>query len=128
MPLRQQARDTYRLLFCPALLSVFGLVSWWSASGALNGILIGSCVGMLPSLVMGTPARMAMVDGDRAEIEAWLGKHNHLHDARGWVPKLPRALYFDSQVVQFDGNSVVGPIVTLRKLRTMLRANTLMGA
>jgi len=71
---------------------------------------------------------MPIADGDREPIEAWLANHRHIHGARGWVPKVPRALYFDSQIVRFDDDSVIGPVVTLRKLRAVLRATGRIGA
>jgi hypothetical protein len=42
------------------------------------------------------------------------------------VPRLPRGLYFDSQIVRCEGNAVVWPIIALRKLRrALLAASTL---
>lgn len=132
LPLRQRVRDTYRILFFPLLLVVFGLVIWWLsqwfATSVARAMLIGGCVGMLSSLALGTPARMPIADGDRATVEAWLANHRHISNARGWVPNVPRALYFDSKIVRFDDNAVVGPVVMLRKWRRMLCAQTRLGA
>ena len=128
LPLREQIRDTYRVLFFPALLVVLALASLlferWLAAGVIRGMLIGGCAGTLPSLLLGTPARMLISSGDRVTIETWLASHGHLRDTRGWVPKMPRALYFDSQIIRCDDNSVIGPVVILHKLRRILRANT----
>ncbi len=127
LSLREQLRDTYRVLFGPALLALLVAASlWlerWVSAGTIRGMLIAACVGMLPSLAMETPARMPVSVGDRVTIEKWLANHGHARDARGWVPKLPRALYFDSQIVHCDDSSVVGPLVVLRKLRRVLRGN-----
>lgn len=128
LPLREQMRDTYRLLFFPGVVCVAGLTYYLvhSLAGGHGSFypLIGACLGMLPSLWLGTPARMGAIDvRDRAQIDAWLQSHNHKFDpARGWVPKLWRALYFDSQIVRHDGDSVIGPVITLRKLRGVLQA------
>lgn len=132
LPLREQMRDTYRVLFFPALLTVFALASWWLrqwlTAGAIQGMLLGSCAGMLPSLLMGAPARMSIAAGDRVTIEAWLASHGHVLDIRGWVPRLPRALYFDSQIVRCEDGVVSGPAIVLRKLRQILRASARIGA
>lgn len=120
LPLRTRLRDTYRTIFFPTLAGLFALVSWWMHWPFT--LLLGACIGMLPSLRLGTPARMTIAQGDRARIDAWLASRRHLRDERGWVPKLPRALYFDSQIVRYEGHGVIGPLITLRKLRaTLLR-------
>ena len=79
---------------------------------------------MLPSLWLGTPSRMGVIDAsDRVQMDAWLESHRHVFDpVRGWVPKMPRALYFDSQIVRYEGDCVIGPLVILRKLRAVLQA------
>lgn len=128
LPLREQMRDTYRLLFLPGLVCVAVLIyyvvhSLMGGHGSFSP-LIGACVGMLPSLWLGTPARMAAIDAsDRAQIDAWLQAHKHLFNpSRGWVPTMPRALYFDSQIVRYESDDVIGPLITLRKLRSVLQA------
>ena len=127
LPLHTQVRDRYRMLYFPAVLAVFALAAWWLrdwlSPGAAQGMLIGAFAGTLPSLMLGTSARMAIADGDCVMVEAWLASHAHIRDHRGWVPRLPRALYFDSQIVRCADGSVTGPVIVLRKLRTMLRAS-----
>lgn len=130
LPLRQQMRDRYRLLFFPGMVGVAGLISWFlrpSTSGYTSFFpLLGACAGMLPSLWLGTPARMRL-DGsdDRARIDRWMQSHKHrCEPGRGWVPALPRPLYFDSQIVRYEGDAVIGPLVTLRKLRAVLQASS----
>jgi hypothetical protein len=128
--LRQQVRDRYRLLFFPGVVCVAGLVSWLVRPATGGSVvlfpLVGACAGMLPSLWLGTPSRMCLGGtGDRARIEGWMESHKHRFEpGRGWVPALPRPLYFDSQIVYFQGDSVVGPLVTLRKLRAVLQASS----
>lgn len=128
LPLREQTRDTYRLLFFPGMVCVAGL-SYYLVHSLVGGHvsfypLIGACAGMLPSLWLGTPSRMSAIDAsNRAQMDAWLQAHRHVFDpARGWVPKMPRALYFDSQIVRYERDYVIGPLVTLRKLRAVLQA------
>ena len=120
LPLREQLHDTYRVLFFPGVLGIAALATAWLH--APDAVLAGAAVGMLPSLRLGTPSRMTIAAGDRIRIDAWLACRNHVSDERGWVPKLPRALYFDSQIVRYEGDTLVGPLVTLRKLRDTLRA------
>ena len=58
-------------------------------------------------------------------MDAWLQAHKHVFDpARGWVPKMPRALYFDSQIVRYEGDCVMGPLLMLRKLRVVLQTQS----
>ncbi|TAL74002.1 MAG: hypothetical protein EPN56_09330 [Rhodanobacter sp.] len=93
-PWRTQLRDTYRVLFVPVTLAVVA-----SATRFFHwpwGLALGACLGMLPSYVLGTPSRMPIAPGDSATIDHWLAAHKHVHDARGWVPRLPRNAYFDS--------------------------------
>lgn len=133
LPWREQVRDTYRVVFFPACLAVLTLILWalhtWFAVGVFVAPLIGGVAGMLPSLRHGTAARMPIAGKvDRAQIDAWLACRRHVRDTRGWVPKMPRALYFDSQIVHYDADCVIGPRIVLRKLRRMLRsASSLQG-
>lgn len=127
LPWREQLHDTYRTAFYPVFIGVLVSAAWLlhHLFGGLEfyGPLIGASVGLLPSLRLSTPARMLIAGpADRAQIDAWLGSHRHVRDARGWVPTLPRALYFDSQIVRYDGDAVVAPVIILRQLRKVLRA------
>lgn len=112
------------------MVCVAGLISWFvrPATGGSASIfpLVGACAGMLPSLWLGTPSRMCMGGADdRARIDRWMQSHKHRFDpGRGWVPALPRPLYFDSQIVRYESDSVIGPLVTLRKLRAVLQASS----
>ncbi|MBN8922146.1 MAG: hypothetical protein BGP10_17285 [Rhodanobacter sp. 68-29] len=119
LPLRTQLHDTYRALFFPALVALAALLTWWLRIPLI--VMTGMIVGMLPSLRLGTPSCMAIVADDHARIDAWLAARRHVRDDRGWVPQLPRALYFDSQIVRYESDTVVGPLLTLRKLRAMLQ-------
>jgi hypothetical protein len=119
LPLREQLRDTYRVLFFPALLGIAALLVWRLHAPA--PILLGAVLGAAPSLRFGTPARMMISEGDDARIDVLMLRWKHERDARGWVPRLPRGLYFDSQIVRCESNAVVGPIITLRKLRSILQ-------
>lgn len=126
MSLREQSRDTYRVvlfLFIPASTALLLWLMHWPVT-----VLVGCCAGMLPSLVAGTPSRMRIAAGDQARIEAWLSGHRHRMTITGWVPSVPRALYFDSQTVRCDGGEVIGPLMTLRALRRMLKAGANMSA
>lgn len=130
LPLRVQLRDTYRILFFPGLVCVAVLIYYVAHSllGAHGSFypLLGACLGMLPSLWLGTPSRMGAIDAsDRIQMDAWLQAHKHVFDpARGWVPKMPRALYFDSQIVRYEGDCAIGPLLMLRKLRVVLQARS----
>jgi len=131
LPWRDQCQDTYRVLFFSGLICLLVLTSWvlqhLMDSSIFLGPMMGACIGMLPSLWLGTPASMSIADaGDREKIDVWMLSHRHIHDERGWVPKLPRALYFDSQIVRYEGNNVIGPLITLRKLRSVLRAESIL--
>jgi len=126
LPLREQWRDTYRVLFFPGFAGVMAvLVVWLHWPVAL---LTSGCIGMLPSLWIGTPARMTIASDDRARIDAWLSCRRHQRTHRGWVPALPRALYFDSQIVRYDDDGVIGPLITLRLLRRHLLADPRLSA
>jgi hypothetical protein len=126
MPLRQQLRGRYRVGFFALLAGLVAL-----ACGLLHqvarvpagsaAVLIGAYAGLLPSLWQGTPACMSVTVSDLPRIDAWLARR-HVRDARGWVPRLPRMLYFDSQIVRYGAGCVVGPRITLRKLRSVLLA------
>lgn len=124
LPLREQLRDTYRVLFFPVSLGIAALFVWWLHASVL--VLLGASFGMVPSLRLGTTARMTIAANDVARIDALMLRWKHRRDVRGWVPRLPRGLYFDSQIVRCEGNVVIGPTITLRKLRGILQpASTL---
>jgi len=122
--LREQVRDRYRTsligglaLLCVALVVSAQVMHW---SGLVVAMAEGALIGMLPSLVAGQPARMPLAPGDGARIERWLERKRYRRDIRGWVPAVPRALYFDSQIVAVDKGVVTGPVITLRTLRRHL--------
>jgi hypothetical protein len=68
LPLREQLRDTYRVLFFPALLGIAALLVWRLHAPA--PVLIGAILGAAPSMRLGTPARMMICEGDDARIDA----------------------------------------------------------
>lgn len=57
---------------------------------------------------------------DLATIDAWMARYGYVQDERGWVPGLPRWLYFDGQIVRYRGDTVIDPMRTLHHLRWML--------
>lgn len=117
MPLRQQLRHRYRVGFFSVLADRVALACGLPRQFARvptgsAAVLIGAYAGRLPSLWQGTPACMSVTASDLPRIDAWLARR-HVRDARGWGPRLPRMLYFDSQIVRY-GAGCAGPRITLR--------------
>lgn len=125
LPWREQLRDTYRVLFFPVALAVFAIATRYFHWPWV--VVIGAGAGMIPSYRLGTSSRMAIAPGDADLIDRWLAVRLHARDARGWAPKLPRIAYFDSQIVHYQGDAVIGPLITLRKLRKALRNEASVG-
>ncbi|MEW5833562.1 MAG: hypothetical protein AB1832_00740 [Pseudomonadota bacterium] len=124
--LREQARDRYRLWFFSGLvllcIAVAALIHGITGSGLPIAIAQGAVIGMLPSAVLGQPGCMPLGSGDAVKVEQWFEGKRYLRDSRGWVPAVPRALYFDSQIVSIGDGFVIGPIATLRALRRHLQS------
>jgi hypothetical protein len=120
--LRDQLSDRYRVVFLLVLVALLVGIYFLVAGPIGHAALIGGIGGMMPSLYLGTPARMR-IDGsaDRSIIDGYLSRQSYRKGPRGWVPKLPRALYFDSQIVRCDGHDVLGPVMVLRRLQRLLR-------
>lgn len=122
MGFRDQLSDCYRVFFVLALMVLLGSVYLLVGGPIGHAALIGGVGGMLPPLYLGTPARMRIDGGvDRSAIDEYVSRQSYRMDSRGWVPKLPRMLYFDSQIVRCHGNEVFGPVMVLRRLRRLLR-------
>lgn len=119
LPLWEQLHDTYRVLFFPITLAITAWVVWYFNWPSV--VILGAGIGMLPSYHVGTPSQMAIERGDITIIDGWLAAHGHARDARGWVPRLPRIAYFDSQIVHYIDDAVIGPRLVLRKLQPVLR-------
>lgn len=119
---RGQLSDRYRVLFVLALVILLGSICFFVVGPVGYAALIGGVAGMFPSLYLGAPAYMRIDrDVDRAVIDAYVSSQSYRKDPRGWVPKLPRALYFDSQIVRYGENEVFGPVMVLRRLQRLLR-------
>lgn len=119
---RDQLSDRYRVLFILALMVLLASIYLLVAGPVGHAALIGGVAGMFPSLYLGAPAHMQIDrDVDRAVIDAYVSSQSYRRDPRGWVPKLPRVLYFDSQIVRYGENEVFGPVMVLRRLQRLLR-------
>jgi len=119
---RDQLSDRYRVFFVLMLMVFLGSVYFLVAGPIGHAALIGGVGGMSPSLYLGTPARTHIDGGvDRSVIDEYVSHQSYRMDSRGWVPKLPRMFYFDSQIVRFRGNEVFGPVMVLRRLQRLLR-------
>lgn len=122
MSFREQLSDRYRVFFVLAFMALLGSVYFLVAGPMGHAALIGGMGGMFPSLFFGTPARMRIDGGvDRSAIDEYVSRQSYRMDSRGWVPKLPRMLYFDSQIVRCHESEVFGPVMILRRLQRLLR-------
>ncbi|WP_049621160.1 hypothetical protein [Frateuria defendens] len=123
--LREQLRDTYRVCFLTgahlllALLYIYGRGVWQVAA-------VGAFFGMLPSTVLGQPARLRLRgEDDRRRLDAYIGRRfrRYRRGAQGWAPqwsRWSRWCYFDGQIVRYEGEEVSASLVILRQLRKVL--------
>jgi hypothetical protein len=119
--LKSQLSDGYKNIFFAAFFFLLILGIFGSESTFVKVICIGGVCGAIPSLWLGLSCEMRIRgQGDRLRIESYLSGHFHVKRESDWAPKLPQYARFKSQSVKFAGELVVGPRVTVERLKTLL--------
>lgn len=107
----------YALLLASLLASMHGA----RPHPLWHGATIGAFIGTLPSLWLGSMASMPIQGArDWARVGLYLEGHKHRLEDQAWIPNVRRWMYFNSQIVRYEGGCITGPIETLKKLRRVL--------
>ena len=122
--LKSQLNDAYKNIF---ILAAFFSLFFWTLeikSTMTNYMTLGIGLGALPSLLLCMTCKMKIQnDADESFIEKYLSDRLHIKSESGWIPKLPKFLYFKSQAVVIENGFVFGPRLTISKLQKALSAN-----
>lgn len=121
--LSSQFSDGYKnAFFFFVFLSLIFVIAA-SRSNLLSVVCMGAFCGAIPSLWLGLTCKMRFNEKkDASRIARYLSNAFHVERGGEWVPKLPTYLYFRTQAVRVEGSLVVGPRVTILKLKKVLSA------
>ncbi len=122
--LRSQFNDFYRDTFILLVLILLGYGLFLPEVTLIKHLCFAAGIGGIPSLLLGVPCKMQIRgEDDRRFIEKYLANHSHVKSDIGWIPKLPKYLYFKSQAVRIVDGVVFGPRMTISRLQKDLSAN-----
>lgn len=121
MSLGYTLNDSYRWLFVLAVWGIGVAIYFLADSKAAPDIGMGFVAGTLPALWYGMPCKMELAG--RGEIlcaESYLASRDFIYNDGIWSPRLPRMLYFNSQRLVISDGHIVGPMLTLTRIRKLI--------